>query len=95
MRLIALGLCAALGWAPMQCASDPSPAERRYETPGEALYGLAEQFKAKGDEAAWRSTLEYLVARYPNSRHAKMAKDDLAGAAPADEPAGAKASGAK
>lgn len=95
MRLVALGLCAALGWAPMQCASEPSPAERRYETPGEALYGLAEQFKAKGDAAAWRSTLEYLVARYPNSRHANMAKEDLASAAPAEKPAGAKASGAK
>jgi len=80
VRLFALGLVAAVAWAPMQCASDPSPAERRYETPGEALYGLAEQFKAKGDEAAWRSTLEYLVARYPNSRYAKMAKDDLASA---------------
>ncbi|MCC6667050.1 MAG: hypothetical protein IT375_25090 [Polyangiaceae bacterium] len=75
-------VCAALGWAPMQCASDPSPAERRYETPGEALYGLADQFKAKGDSAAWRSTLEYLVARYPNSRWAKMAKDDLEAAGP-------------
>jgi hypothetical protein len=70
----------------MQCASDPSPAERRYETPGEALYGLATQFKAKGDTAAWRATLEYLVARYPSSRHAKMAKDDLAEAAGASEP---------
>ena len=89
--VIALAVCAALGWAPMQCASEPNPAERRYETPGEALYGLADQFKAKGDQGAWRSTLEYLVARYPNSRFAKMAKDDLEAAAPA----GAKASGEK
>ena len=66
-----------LGQAPLQCASDPDPELRRYETPGEALYGLAEQFKSKGDRAAWRATLEYLVARYPNSRFAAMARNDL------------------
>ena len=63
----------------MQCASDPEPEMRRWEEPGEALYGLARQFKAKGDEAAWRATLEYLVARYPNSRFAPRAREDLAG----------------
>ncbi len=68
---------AALSQAPMQCASKPDPALRIEETPGEALYGLAGQFKAKGDEKAWRSTLEYLVAHYPNSRFAVMARDDL------------------
>jgi hypothetical protein len=70
-------LAALLGQAPMQCASDPGPEMRRYETPGEALYGLAGEFKAKGDADAWRVTLEYLVARYPNSRFAGMARDDL------------------
>jgi hypothetical protein len=70
-------LAAMFGQAPMQCASDPGPEMRRYETPGEALYGLAGEFKAKGDENAWRVTLEYLVARYPNSRFAGMARDDL------------------
>jgi len=68
---------ALFGHAPLQCASEPDPELRRYETPGEALYGLAEQFKSKGDTAAWRATLEYLVARYPNSRFAAMARDDL------------------
>ena len=68
---------ALLGYAPLQCSRDPDPKLRRYETPGEALYGLAAQFKSKGDLAAWRTTLEYLVARYPNSRFAKMARDDL------------------
>lgn len=64
--------------APLQCASDPDPSLRRYETPGEALYGLAQEFKAKGNDAAWRSTLSYLIAHYPNSRFAGMAKSDLA-----------------
>jgi hypothetical protein len=77
VRLAALCLAAALGWAPMQCSGDPDPNLRRYETPGEALYDLAGQFKAKGDAKAWQTTLEYLIARYPSSRHAKMAREDL------------------
>ena len=77
--MLAVWVLAALaGQAPLQCASDPEPELRRYETPGEALYELATQFKAKGDEKAWRTTLEYLIARYPNSRHAEMARSDLA-----------------
>jgi outer membrane protein assembly factor BamD (BamD/ComL family) len=76
--LAAIAVCALFGQAPLQCASDPEPELRRYETPGEALYDLATQFKAKGDEKAWRTTLEYLIARYPNSRHAEMARTDLA-----------------
>ena len=77
MRFLVIGLIAALNGAPLQCASDPDPQLRRYETPGEALYGLAQQFKAKGDQKAWRVTLEYLISHYPNSRYATMARDDL------------------
>lgn len=81
MKPAAVALLALLaGQAPLQCASDPDPNLRRYETPGEALYDLATQFKAKGDEKAWRTTLEYLIARYPNSRFAEMARTDLADA---------------
>jgi hypothetical protein len=78
---IALVCAALLGHAPLQCASDPDDKLRRYETPGEALYDLATQFKARGDDKAWRTTLEYLIARYPNSRFAEMARTDLAGKA--------------
>lgn len=77
VKLPALCLAVALGYAPMQCAGDPDPNLRRAETPGEALYGLAQQFEAKGDKQAWKTTLEYLIERYPNSRHAQMARDDL------------------
>jgi len=77
VRIAAACLLAALSWAPMQCSGDPDPALRREETPGEALYGLAQQFKEKGEADAWRSTLEYLIARYPNSRFAGMAREDL------------------
>jgi len=81
--LVAVLLCGALfNWAPLQCQSDPEPALRRSETPGEALYGLAKQFRAKGDEEAWKATLEYLITRYPNSRFSIRAKADLAGARP-------------
>jgi hypothetical protein len=65
------------GWAPLQCSGDPDPDVRRYETPGEALYGLATQLKAKGNEAGWRDTLQYLIEHYPNSRFAQRAKQDL------------------
>lgn len=84
--LLPLALGAGLHWAPLQCASDPDPALRRYETPGEALYGLAQRFRAEGDEHAYRATLEYLVQRYPNSRFASMAKTDLAQPAPRKAP---------
>jgi TolA-binding protein len=69
--------CAALANAPFQCASEPDPTKAMEDTPGEALYKLAEQFKASGDERAWRRTLEYLIARYPSSRFAAAARDDL------------------
>ena len=71
----------------MQCSSEPAPEERPYETPPQALYGLAKQFRAKGERKAWRTALEYLVARYPNSRFARMAKEDLA-ELDGEEPAG-------
>jgi hypothetical protein len=69
---------ASIGWAPLQCGGEPEGDLRRWEEPGEALYGLAQQFKARGDEAAWRATLEYLVARHPNSRYASRAREELA-----------------
>lgn len=76
------------GLAPIQCGSGAS-AERAYEeTPGEALYMLAGQFKEASDDAGWRRTLEYLIVRYPSSRFAVTAKQDLrdAGIAPPDSP---------
>jgi outer membrane protein assembly factor BamD (BamD/ComL family) len=79
MKLAALLVLSAMSTAPFQCASDPDPNKRREETPGEALYGLAEQFQKGGDREAQVRTLEYLVKRYPSSREAEMAKVDLKG----------------
>lgn len=83
MRLAPIVLLAVLAHAPMQCARDPDPALRKEETPPEALYGLASQFKTQGDERAWRTTLEYLMSHYPSSRYATTARADLAAASPA------------
>jgi hypothetical protein len=72
---IVLVLC---GTAPFQCSSEPDPNRAIEESPGEALFRLAEQFKADGDEKARARTLRYLVERYPSSRFARMAEQDLA-----------------
>ncbi|HEY6724548.1 MAG TPA: hypothetical protein VI197_10970 [Polyangiaceae bacterium] len=69
---------ASAAFAPMQCQSEPPPEQNRYEHPPEALYALAKRFRAAGELKAWRITLETIVERYPNSREAVMAKDDLA-----------------
>jgi hypothetical protein len=76
-------LSSALSGAPFQCASEPDPNRALEETPGEALYELAVEFKKKGDDEAWRETLEYIIDRYPASRFAQTAKRDLAEGAPA------------
>jgi hypothetical protein len=68
-----------LAHAPLQCSHDPEPDVRRYETPPEALYLLAQRFKDKGEAQGYRETLAFLVERYPNSRFAMLAKDELAG----------------
>ncbi len=86
-RFVLLSVVIAL--APMQCRGSEDPALQRDETPGDALYDLAQQFHAKGDDAAYRETLRFLVARYPSSRRAVTARLELeadAGPAPASSP---------
>jgi outer membrane protein assembly factor BamD (BamD/ComL family) len=79
-------VAASAASAPMQCQSEPPADERHYEEPSEALYDLAQRFRAKGDLKAWQTTLETIIERYPNSRESVMAKDDLSRAR-ADLPA--------
>jgi hypothetical protein len=82
----ALLFVGALAYAPYQCGKAPDRAARE-ETPGEALYGLAQKMKAEGDEQGYRTTLRYIVDRYPSSRYAAAAKLDLAtDASAADAP---------
>ena len=67
----------ALAQAPMQCTHEADPNVRQEDTAGDALWDLAHDFKTRGDDAAYRHTLETLVARYPSSRHAAAAKEEL------------------
>jgi TolA-binding protein len=85
-RGAAILFAGALAYAPYQCGKSPDPSLRE-ETPGEALYGLAQKMKADGDDQGYRTTLRYIVARYPSSRYAAAARVDLgADAADTDGP---------
>jgi hypothetical protein len=68
--------------APFQCGSTRDPNLRREDTAGDGLWELAERFRAEKNEAARRDTLKFLVERYPSSRHAPFAREELGDAAP-------------
>ena len=76
--MLRLVLALALG-APFQCASDPDPNRRLEDTPAEALWNLAERFRAQSDEEARAVALHELVDRYPTSREAERARMVLDG----------------
>jgi outer membrane protein assembly factor BamD (BamD/ComL family) len=63
--------------APYQCGRSPE-ATVREETPAEALYHVAQKLRAQGDEQGYKTTLRYIVERYPSSRFAIAARADLA-----------------
>lgn len=75
--LVPLLLLAAAGNAPYQCASKAGPERRLEVEPAEALYDLAEKFKAEGNTKAQGETLRYLVDKFPASRFAVAAQQDL------------------
>lgn len=66
--------------APMQCGHSSDPNLRHEDDAGDALWALAMDFRAKGNEQAARQTLEFLVQKYPSNRHVPAAKEDLASA---------------
>lgn len=77
--VMALGLGSGLlATAPLQCGHTPDAELREDETPGDALWQLAQRFEAAHDTAGQKRTLEYLVERYPASRWASPARDELA-----------------
>jgi len=78
MVLRAVAAVAMMSLAPIQCGHTPDAELREDETPGDALWALAQRFKAGGDAAGERQTLLYLVERYPASRWVAPAKDELA-----------------
>jgi hypothetical protein len=78
IRIVTAGaLLAALGTAPMQCRHDPDPNLRREDDAGDALYALAQDFRAKGDEESAKQTLRFLVEKYPSNRHVPSARAEL------------------
>jgi hypothetical protein len=76
-RLVAAGLVVTALGAPLQCGGGKDPALRREDSAGDALYGLAQDFRAKGNEDAARFTLRYLIEHYPSNRHVPAARDEL------------------
>lgn len=84
MRVVAISSLLLAAHAPIQCGSGPDPGLRQEDTAGDALWDLARDFRAKGNDASAKDTLRYLVAHYPSNRHAPEAKAEL-GEAP--EPA--------
>ena len=79
LRAIAVTLV-ALNLAPLQCGggSSDDPSMQREDTAGDALWALAEKQKDEHDDKGRKETLRFLVERYPSSRHAPAAKDELA-----------------
>jgi hypothetical protein len=69
--------------APLQCGGGGADATHHEDSAGDALYALAQDFRAKGNVAASHDTLRYLVAHYPSNRHVPAAREELGEAAPA------------
>jgi hypothetical protein len=80
LPVLLLAGATSTSFAPFQCTSEPDPAAALEETPGEALYRVAQELDDKGERKAWQMTLEHLIARYPSSRFAATARQDLADA---------------
>jgi hypothetical protein len=84
-RLLGAGLLLASLNAPLQCGSGSDHSMPREDSAGDALYNLAQDFRAKGNEQAARDTLRYLIEHYPSNRHVPAARAELGesgGAAP-------------
>ena len=79
-RLASAGLVLATLHAPLQCGSGNGVGTPGYreDSAGDALYKLAQEFRAKGNERAAKDTLKFLVEHYPSNRHALSARAELA-----------------
>lgn len=75
IRLIGTGLLVAFLGAPLQCGSGSDMP--REDSAGDALYNLAQDFRAKGNEQAAKDTLRFLVEHYPSNRHVPAAREEL------------------
>jgi TolA-binding protein len=50
---------------------------RMEDTASDALWALAQDFRAHHDEEGARATLRYLAVHYPSSRYAREARAEL------------------
>ena len=89
----AIVLVASLGNAPVQCKHDPDPNLRHEDDAGDALYALAQDFRAKGNEQAAKDTLRFLVEKYPSNRHVPAARAELGGETPPPAPSASSSAG--
>jgi hypothetical protein len=67
-----------LATAPLQCGHTSDASLREDDSPGDALWTLAAEFRDAHDEAAEKRTLQHLVTRYPASRWVRAAREELA-----------------
>jgi hypothetical protein len=65
--------------APLQCPHENDAAHCWDDAPGDGLWDLAQKFREAHDDAGARRTLQFLVDRYPSSRYAPAAREQLAG----------------
>jgi outer membrane protein assembly factor BamD (BamD/ComL family) len=63
--------------APLQCPHETDAAHCWDDAPGDSLWDLAQKFRDNHDEAGARRTLQFLVERYPSSRFAPAAREQL------------------
>lgn len=77
-----LAFSVSVGGAPLQCGSGHDADARHEESAGDALYNLAQDFRAKGNEQAAKETLRYLVEHFPSNRHVPAARSELGPDAP-------------
>jgi TolA-binding protein len=75
VKAVALAVALAMA-APYQCASN-EPARPVEDTAPEALWILAERFKAEGNVSARETTLRQIIDAYPGSRYAQRARLEL------------------
>jgi TolA-binding protein len=69
-------LLGALVGAPLQCGSGEQNAPHE-DSAGDALYALAQDFRAKGNDKAAEETLRFLVKHYPSNRHVPAVRSEL------------------
>ncbi len=67
----------AVGAAPMQCPTTDREPLPTYPDAAEECFGLAGRLRERGDLDGWRTALEYVVERFPGTRWAARAQDEL------------------